>query len=93
MPAALKERLAYTVEETANALGVSVTTVYRMVENGSLPHKRLPGRGTGERGRIIILADALRKWISQPDEPRQITVQKNAEKIAKDAARKLRSVR
>jgi excisionase family DNA binding protein len=47
-------RPAYTVEETASLIGVSTKTVYRMVENGSLPYKRIEGAGQGKRGRIII---------------------------------------
>ena len=88
----MNDRLAYTAGETASMLGVSVMTVYRMVENGTLPHKRLEGRVKGGKGRIIIPADALKKWLSKSDEPRDIAFEKKAGKIAKDAVRNLRAM-
>ncbi|GAV22662.1 helix-turn-helix domain-containing protein [Carboxydothermus pertinax] len=62
------QRLAYTVEEVAKMLDVSLSIVYRAVENGTLPYKRLAG-GYG-KGRIIIPAEALEKWLKRPDMPR-----------------------
>lgn len=87
------EPLAYSPEQTAALLNISPSTIYRMVENGTLPHKRIIAKGTGLRGRIIIPADALKKWLAKPDEPRQALMQKKASQIAKDAVRKLRSAR
>lgn len=86
------ERLAYTAGETADLLGVSVMTVYRMVENGTLPFKRLEGRVKGGKGRIIIPVDALKKWLSKHDEPRDLVMEKKAQKIAKEAVSKLRAI-
>lgn len=86
-------RLAYTVEETADLIGVSIMTVYRMVENGTLPYKRIEGRGKKGQGRIIIPVTALQMWLSKPDEPRQLTMERNARGIAKSAVAKLRKAR
>lgn len=85
-------RLAYSPDETADLLGVSRATIYRMVENGTLPYKRIKAQGKGQRERIIIPAAALSRWLSNTDEPRQVAMKKKAEQIAKDAVAKLRSV-
>lgn len=82
-------RLAYTVEETADLIGVSVMTVYRMVENGTLPYKRIEGRGKKGQGRIIIPSAALSKWLSQADVPRDVAIHRKARDIAKTAVSKL----
>lgn len=74
-------RLAYTPDEAAVLIGLSRATIYRMVENGSLPHKRIGARGKGERGGIIIPATALVKWLATPDEPRVVKAQRELEKI------------
>lgn len=86
-------RLAYTVGETAKLLGVSVATIYRMVENGSLPYKRIDGRGKSGRGGILIPAAALNRWLSNADEPRQVAMERKAKEIAKGAVAKLRGGR
>lgn len=86
-------RLAYTIDETAELLGVSRSTVYRMVENGSLPYKRISGAGKGAKGRMIIPAHGLNKWLSCPDEPRQAAFEKKAREIVKSAGTKLRKAR
>ncbi|OPY64126.1 MAG: Helix-turn-helix domain protein [Pelotomaculum sp. PtaU1.Bin065] len=83
-------RLAYSVEETAALLGVSTRTVYRMVENGSLPYKRLDGSGNKGRGKIIIPASALNKWLSVSDISRQEAMKAKSRQIAKEAVAKLR---
>ena len=75
------ERLAYTPEEVAALMGVSRTTIYRMVENGHIPHKRIRANGKGIRGGILIPAADIQKWLSVPDEPRIARVQREAEKI------------
>jgi excisionase family DNA binding protein len=86
------QRLAYTVEEIAGFIGVSKMTVYHMVENGELPHKRIGAKSKKGQGRIIIPAVDFHKWLSKPDEPCQETVRKNAEKIVKGVAKKLRVI-
>jgi len=71
-------RLAYTVEEVAEMLGVSLSTVYRAVELGTLPHKKMnTGRG---KGRILIPSEALEKWLKRYDTPRAEIVRRKIEK-------------
>ncbi|MDW8482677.1 MAG: helix-turn-helix domain-containing protein [Meiothermus sp.] len=53
-------KLAYRVDEVAEMLSVSATTIYELVRAGTLPHKRL-GR------RIVIPARALEDWINTPE--------------------------
>jgi excisionase family DNA binding protein len=72
------ERLAYSPEETAGLIGVSRATIYRMVESGTLPHKRIKATGKGRSERIIIPAVALEKWLAQVDETRQAEFEKKA---------------
>lgn len=71
-------RLAYTIEETARLLGVSVATIYRAVEAGTLPYKRIPTRHG--KGRILIPAVALENWLSKADEPRSVRVRREIDK-------------
>lgn len=78
----IADRLAYTPDEVAALMGLSRSTIYRMVENGKLPHKRILARGKGERGGIIIPAVALQKWLATPDEPRMVKVQREIDKVS-----------
>jgi len=66
--------MAYTVAEVAAMIGTSPAAVYRAVEAGTLPHKRLCG-GRG-KGRILIPAAALGKWLAHPDEPQTVKQEK-----------------
>ena len=84
------ERLAYRPEEVAQLIGLSTKTIYRMAENGSLPFKQVAGAGTGERRHIVIPADALKKWLSKGDVPRQVEIERRKKAIAKSAFAKLR---
>jgi excisionase family DNA binding protein len=45
-----------TVKETAHVIGISVTTLYALVKEKSIPHKRI-------RGRIFFHSDELDKWL------------------------------
>lgn len=83
-------RLAYTVEETAQLLGLSPATVYRMIYNGRIPFKRT---GKGEKNRIIIPAAALEKWLNSFDEARRVAVKKRNKVIAMQAIEKLKKAR
>lgn len=47
-----------TVQETAKLLNISIHTVYRMIETGELPAKKI-------RYRYIIKAKDLEKYINQ----------------------------
>lgn len=64
-----------------------------MVENGTLPYKRLETMVKGGKGKIIIPAAALDKWLSKIDEPRQVVMKRKAKEIAKNAVAKLRKAR
>ena len=50
------ERLSYSVQEAASALGVSSRTIHEFVKDGNLAHFRM---GT----RVLIPSDALRQFI------------------------------
>lgn len=52
------ERLALTVSETAQALGVSTKFVYQLVKQNNIPALRV-----GER-RLLIPRDGLQKWLT-----------------------------
>ena len=53
-------RLALSVHDAAEALGLSVDTVYELVRGNKLPHKRI-GR------RILIPCRVLETWINAQD--------------------------
>jgi excisionase family DNA binding protein len=53
------ERLLYRVEEAAEAMGVSRTTVYELVWAGELATVKI-----GKRGQRIPV-DEIRRWISE----------------------------
>lgn len=57
--------LVITVAEAAERVGVSDWLVYRLIQQGNFPHRRL-GR------RIVIPVHALERWIDQSD-PTQIS--------------------
>jgi len=54
----MPERLAYSVPEAAELLGVGTATLYAYVRAGLIPHVRI-GR------RIVIPAKALEEWMNQ----------------------------
>jgi excisionase family DNA binding protein len=43
------ERIVYTPREVARLLGISRTTVYRLIQSGDIPTVRM-----GENGRVLI---------------------------------------
>ena len=53
-------RTTMTAEETANYLGVSIDTIYRMVRQKQIPHIRV-------RKRILFRADSLNAWMSNQE--------------------------
>ncbi len=55
------EKVMYSIEETAQALGISSRHVYRLVYDGTLPVKRI-GR------RVLVSRRALEVWAEQVDE-------------------------
>ena len=54
----MAHKLAYTVNELAEALGVTTRTVYRMIAAGELRTRR-----TSERGRVLIPSDEVDRWL------------------------------
>ncbi len=56
-------KLALSVKETAEALGVSADTVYWMCYNEELPHKRVVGRGSKGQGKILISVKEIERWL------------------------------
>ena len=58
MKARQLERKAYSVQDVADMLGVSVDIVYRLVKHNDLPHKRLGGR-------IVVPAPMFETWLEQ----------------------------
>jgi len=85
-----ENRLAYTIEETAQLLGLSPATVYRMVYDGRIPFKRT---GREKKSRIIIPAAALEKWLNNADEARGVVVEKRNRTIAMQTVEKLKKVK
>lgn len=53
----MTEKLAYTVQEAADMLGIHRNTVYEEVHHGRIPSVRI-GRA------IRIPADGLQKWLA-----------------------------
>lgn len=51
-------KLAYSVEEAAEALGVSRSLVYRLIHQSGFPSVKL-------RGRRLISAELLAEWVRQ----------------------------
>ncbi|MEM0138517.1 MAG: helix-turn-helix domain-containing protein [Thermoplasmatales archaeon] len=85
----MMERLAFTVDEVAVLIGVSASTVKRMVYCGQLPAKRTD---TGKHSRIVIPAASLESWLATPDEaPGAAAKRRNAE-VAAAIRKKLRAI-
>lgn len=51
------QRLAYSVRDVAEVLGVSTDTVYELIRGNKIPHRRL-GR------RILIPVQAFTDWLN-----------------------------
>lgn len=50
------ERLTLSVDEVANALGISKTTVYTMARQKEIPHTKV-------RGRILFHKPTIEHWL------------------------------
>ncbi len=59
----MPNKMALTVREAAEALGVSESTVYWMCYQKEIPHNRVRARGTKGKGRILISRTELEKWL------------------------------
>lgn len=63
------ERKAYTVQQAAEALGVSDQTIYDAVKRNELAAKWVGAPGSKKK-RVVIPAAALDAWLAAlPDEP------------------------
>jgi excisionase family DNA binding protein len=60
------EKLAYSVQETAEAIGLHPNTVYELIKNGKLPAITL-GR------KILVSKVELSKWLSAGQSNQPIT--------------------
>lgn len=49
------EKITLNVTEVANVLGISKDTVYKMVREGEIPHKKA-------RGKIIFNREQIIEW-------------------------------
>ncbi|MEB7455097.1 helix-turn-helix domain-containing protein [Lysinibacillus sphaericus] len=50
------EKLTMSVDEVANELGVSTTTIYSMVRHKEIPHTKV-------RGRILFHRPTIEQWL------------------------------
>ena len=55
------EKMAYSVDEVAELLGISRPTAYQLVKREDFPSVRLSQR------RIVVPADALREWLNRSE--------------------------
>ncbi|MDR3110569.1 MAG: helix-turn-helix domain-containing protein [Planctomycetaceae bacterium] len=56
------EKLAYSMREVSNLLGLSVRTVFSLTKKNELPHVRV-----GKR--VLYPVDRLKAFLSQPTKP------------------------
>ncbi len=57
------QKMALSVKDAAEELGISESTCYWMVHTGALPHNRVSARGSKGKGKILISRMALEKWL------------------------------
>ncbi len=63
------QKMALSVKDAAEELGISESTCYWMIHTGALPHNRVSARGSKGKGKILISRMALEKWLlGQPGE-------------------------
>lgn len=55
-------KITLTVNETAELLGVSTTTIYNMAREGQIPHVRV-------RARILFHRDVIEAWLRGEQQP------------------------
>ena len=58
------EKITLTVNEVATLIGVSDTTIYTMVRESEIPHKKV-------RGRILFHRGTIESWLSTEEEVAQ----------------------
>lgn len=62
-PAQMSDKLAYTVQEAGEAIGISRSTVFDMIRMGELTAKRL-------RGRTLIARTELQRLLTEAPDAR-----------------------
>lgn len=55
------EKITLTVAETAELIGVSVSTIYVMARKNEIPHKKV-------RGRVLFHRPTVERWLSSESE-------------------------
>lgn len=61
MVAESKEKLVYQVNELVDLLGLSISSVYKGINTGDIPHVRV-------NGRILIPKKMLDEWLSKREQ-------------------------
>ena len=56
-------KMALSVKEAAESLGISESSVYWMCYTGELPHNRVKARGCKGKGKILIPTEKIKKWL------------------------------
>lgn len=54
----------FTLAEVGERIGVSTTTVQRLIASGGLRAVNVAATGTGSRARLRVREDDLAKWIN-----------------------------
>ena len=57
-----KEKLVYSVYDLVDLLGISISSVYKGINDNSIPHLRVGAR-------ILISKKMLAEWLSKRDDP------------------------
>ena len=55
------EKITLTVAETAELIGVSISTIYVMARQKEIPHKKV-------RGRVLFHRPTIEKWLIDESE-------------------------
>ncbi len=55
--------MVLTVKEVAELLGLSINTVYRLVQNAQIPHRQIRARGSQSKGKILFHKPAIERWL------------------------------
>jgi excisionase family DNA binding protein len=75
------ERHGLTLDEAASYVGVSPTTLRRVIERGELPAARVGGH---QKGRLIILRDNLDEYLARQQQEFEQSRTGNAAESGKD---------
>lgn len=76
------ERIALSVKEAAEAMGLSESAVYWMCYRQEIPHRRTKARGCKGKGKILIPVDEVKRWLRGEDvKPKLEVVQSKKKKV------------